>query len=60
MAGTATSIGAAPGSSSDALLQAVQKQHEEDLRSLKEQYERRIEGFALDVLDRCGRREHLI
>ena len=42
---------ASVASDSDTLLLAVQKQHEEDLRKLKAAYSKRIEGFALDVLD---------
>ena len=39
----------------DATLLAVQRQHEEDLRKLREEHAKRIEGFALDILDRCAR-----
>ena len=37
--------------SEDAMVLAVQRQHEEDLRKLREEHSKRIEGFALDVLD---------
>ncbi|KAL1503353.1 hypothetical protein AB1Y20_011405 [Prymnesium parvum] len=36
---------------SDAVLLAVQQQHEEDLRKLKAQYQQRIDGFAIEILD---------
>ena len=39
-------------SDADAMLLAVQTQHEEDLRAMKATYTSKIEGFALDVLDR--------